>query len=103
MASGWSAECEDCPFEIEPDYGARVYPREEFPDTLEGSWAADRWAIAHREANPGHNPTVRQFMRWTITLPADVPATVLHTLFPDARPADTGQHGQTRQGPRRDA
>ncbi|AKF14555.1 hypothetical protein SEA_CAMBIARE_53 [Mycobacterium phage Cambiare] len=66
--SGWAATCEDCPFTIDEDYGHRVFPRWEFDDTDEGRWTGERWAIAHREANPGHNPTVLHFHRWTMTL-----------------------------------
>lgn len=79
--AGWAAECDDCPGVREPDYGALVYPREEFEATDCGRWAAERWAIAHREANPGHNPTVKQFARTTFTLAENIDPEVWRRLF----------------------
>ena len=79
--SGWAAKCEDCPFTIEPDYGARVFPGEQFERTDEGRHAAERWAIDHRTANPGHSPTVTEFHSWTLTAVEHLDVNVLRTLF----------------------
>lgn len=81
LRAGWVAECDDCPGVVEPDYGALVYPREEFVDTDCGRWAAERWAIAHREANPGHSPTVQAFARTTFTLAENIDPEVWRRLF----------------------
>ncbi|AKF14489.1 hypothetical protein SEA_FLAGSTAFF_52 [Mycobacterium phage FlagStaff] len=79
--SGWAAECEDCPFTIGEDYGQRIYPRWEFDDTDDGRHLAERWAIQHRTANPGHSPTVNQFHRWTMTHVEHLDVKLLATLF----------------------
>lgn len=80
LPAGWRAECDDCPGVIEPDYGARVFPGTEHPDTDPGRWAAERWAIDHRTANPGHNPTVLHFQRMTLDV-VDMRPDLLRTLF----------------------
>lgn len=79
--SGWAAQCEDCPYTIGEDYGQRIYPRWEFDDTDDGRHTAERWAITHRTANPGHSPTVTQFHRWTMTHVEHLDVKVLRTLF----------------------
>lgn len=84
--TGWRAECSDCQAVIEPDYGARVFPNAEFEDTDCGRWAAERWAIEHRTANAGHNPTVNQFTRWTMTIVEPINAELLALIF--GRPAE---------------
>lgn len=66
---------------IEPDYGARVFPNEEFEATDAGRHAAERWAIEHRTANPGHNPTVNPFTRWTMTIVEPINAELLALIF----------------------
>lgn len=79
--TGWAAECTDCPFTIGAEYGQRIYPREEFPDTDQGRWAAEHWAIDHRTEHPGHNPTVNLFTRWTMTVVEHLDVNLLRTLF----------------------
>ena len=78
--SYWRATCEDCPF-ITGDYGERQYPSAEFRDTIEGEHAAERWAIAHREANPGHSPTVNAVTSWTMTVVEHLDDAVMIALF----------------------
>jgi hypothetical protein len=80
--SAWRAKCEDCPFTIGPDYGERVYPFvEDFPDTDAGRWAAERRAIEHREANPGHNPTVLSVTSWTMSVVEHLDHDAINALF----------------------
>src|SRR6478735_11716172 len=79
--SYWRATCEDCPFVIGRDYGERQYPSAEFPDGPKGSWAADRWAIDHREANPGHSPTVTSVTSWTMTVVEHLDHDAITALF----------------------
>lgn len=95
--TGWRAECSDCPAVIEPDYGARVFPSEEFEDTDAGRHAAERWAIEHRTANPGHNPTVNPFTRWTMTLVEPIAPAVLEAIF--GRPVPESKDGEERRIP----
>ena len=79
--SGWRAQCDDCPGVREPAYGAMVYPGEEFEHTDDGRHAAERWAIDHRTANPGHSPTVTEFHRWTMTHVEHLDVNLLEAMF----------------------
>ena len=74
--SGWSAECTDCPYTIDPMYGARCFPRTESGDRDD---VAD-WVRRHVERFPGHRPLIAQFTRWTVHV-SQVNPTVLATLF----------------------
>lgn len=84
--TGWRAECSDCPAVVEPDYGARVFPSEEFEDTDAGKAAADRWSDEHWAANPGHSPTVTLIHRFTMTSVEHLDLRVLERLF--GKPAE---------------
>lgn len=77
--SGWAAECRDCPPTIDPDYGAKKYPRGEFtgPDAITG---AENWAAQHNAENEGHKPQIEQFHRWTMEVTDFAPG-VLEALF----------------------
>lgn len=78
----WRAECQDCPYTIGLDYGERQYPSEQFEgNTDEARWAAERWAIAHREANPGHNPTANAVTSWTMTVVEHLDHDAIAALF----------------------
>ncbi|QBP30267.1 hypothetical protein KDW77_gp53 [Mycobacterium phage Pinnie] len=80
LPAGWRAECDDCPGVREPDYGALVYPHAEHPNTDRGRWDAERWAIDHRTANPGHSPTVCRFERFALAV-TDMNPEVWRRLF----------------------
>jgi predicted RNA-binding Zn-ribbon protein involved in translation (DUF1610 family) len=75
--SGWSAECQHCDYTIEPDYGARVYPRSESSELAD----VEHWANEHAKANPGHQPQIGQFHRFTLDIREDVRDDVLEALF----------------------
>lgn len=74
--SGWSAECIDCPYTIEPMYGARCYPRTESGDRGD----VVEWVRRHVERFPGHGPVIASFTRWTVHI-SQVNPTVFETLF----------------------
>ncbi|AHJ86602.1 hypothetical protein Jolie2_52 [Mycobacterium phage Jolie2] len=74
--SGWSAECTDCPYTIEPMYGARCFPRTESGDRDD----VVEWVRRHVERFPGHRPMVAQFTRWVVHV-SQVNPTVFATLF----------------------
>ncbi|ANU79771.1 hypothetical protein BI023_gp53 [Mycobacterium phage Sneeze] len=83
--SGWSAECHDCPYTIEPNYGARVWPRSESGDR----GGVERWAAQHVERFPGHRPAIDAFTRWTMTITEQItPAVFVRLWLPgdDERP-----------------
>ena len=86
-SSGWKAQCEDCPHVVEPDYGARVFPNEEFEDTDAGKAAAERWTDEHWAANPGHSPTVTLIHRFTLTSDEHLDVLLLRALFAGGRTA----------------
>lgn len=95
--SGWSAECEDCPYTIGLDYGQRIYPRAEFDDTdPDARAAAERWADEHRVEHPDHRPRVGSFYRWTMEI-VDQHPNLLEAIFgPAGPPADT-EHQEDHQ------
>ena len=75
--SGWSAECRDCPYTIEPAFGAPVYPGTESAERE----PVDAWVRLHRGRWPDHRPDVRSFTRWTLTITDQAPASVWAALF----------------------
>lgn len=85
--AGWRAECRWCPHVIEPDYGARVFPNEEFPDTAHGKCDAHSWVLAHRDTHPGHQPTATWVMRYTLTTVEPLDVRLLEALFAGGRVA----------------
>ena len=87
IGSAWRAECRWCPHVVEPDYGALVFPHEEFPDTDDGQAAAERWTDEHWAANPGHSPTVTLIHRFTLTSDEHLDIRLLESLFAGGRTA----------------
>lgn len=74
--SGWSAECTDCPYTIEPAFGAPVYPSTESAERE----PVDAWVRLHRRRFPEHRPRVAQFTRFTLTITDQAPAAVWAAL-----------------------
>ncbi|QFG06057.1 hypothetical protein KDW75_gp55 [Mycobacterium phage Mercurio] len=74
---GWSAECTDCPYTIEPMYGARCFPYSESGDRAD----VEHWADQHRARFPGHQPKITAFSRWTMIVEERLPVSVFETLF----------------------
>lgn len=75
--SGWSAECVDCPYTIEPAFGARVWPGTE----SENRAAVEAWVRLHVGRFPDHQPAIASFTRWTLTITDQAPASVFALLF----------------------
>lgn len=88
---GYYAECTDCPYVIEPAFGARKFPRVESP------FAADvaEWVDEHVRANVGHRPTTGKFTRWTTAI-ADWDPKALELVFGHAGDEDQGAGDQDR-------
>ena len=74
--SGWSAECTDCPYTIEPAFGAPVYPSTESAERE----PVDAWVRMHRRRFPEHRPRVAQFTRFTFTVTDQAPVAVRAAL-----------------------
>lgn len=74
--SGWSAECTDCPYTIEPAFGAPVYPSTESAERE----PVDAWVRMHRRRFPEHRPRVAQFTRFTFTVTDQAPVAVWAAL-----------------------
>lgn len=74
--SGWSAECTDCPYTIEPAFGAPVYPSTESAERE----PVDAWVRMHRRRFPEHRPRVAQFTRFTLTVTDQAPVAVWAAL-----------------------
>lgn len=74
--SGWSAECRDCPYTIEPAFGAPVYPGTESAERE----PVDAWVRLHRRRFPEHQPKIASFTRWTFTITDQAPASVWAAL-----------------------
>lgn len=91
--TGWSAECQDCPFTIGLDYGQKIYPRAEFDDPDTGREEAQLWAAEHRVEHPEHQPKVDAFARWTLEV-TDYAPDLLEAIFgPVGVPADAEHQG----------
>lgn len=75
--SGWSAECCDCDYTIDPAYGGRIYPRSESGDRAD----VEHWAAQHRERHPGHQPKIDAFHRWTMTTVVHLDVRLIEALF----------------------
>lgn len=68
--SGWSAECEDCPYTIGLDYGQRIHPRAEFDDTDPDAGprpSAGRTSTASSTLTIGHVSACSTAGRWKLS------------------------------------
>lgn len=75
--SGWSVECRDCPYTIEPAFGAPVYPGAESAERE----PVEAWRRLHVARFPDHLPAIASFTRWTLTVTDQAPASVWSALF----------------------
>lgn len=84
-ASGWSAECRDCPHTIGADYGQPIYPRAEFTGD-DAQQFARTWAALHRHQHPTHQPAVDMFKRFTFDMDVFPPGVLEALTGPTGAP-----------------